>query len=84
MFTLQFNSLKLMPKGIGNHTGCPLLEDRVHCVAFVFNANSVEQLSYQMVEKIKRIRRELIKSGESLSTLLLRQLIILLGSLGTG
>ncbi|KAB0388132.1 hypothetical protein FD755_003088 [Muntiacus reevesi] len=58
----QFNSLKLMPKGIGNHTGCPLLEDRVHCVAFVFNANSVEQLSYQMVEKIKRIRRELIKS----------------------
>ncbi|CAI9151998.1 unnamed protein product [Rangifer tarandus platyrhynchus] len=58
----QFNSLKLMPKGIGNHTGCPLLEDRVHCVAFVFNANSVEQLSYQMVKKIKRIRRELIKS----------------------
>ncbi|KAB0365980.1 hypothetical protein FD754_010136 [Muntiacus muntjak] len=47
----QFNSLKLMPKGIGNHTGCPLLEDRVHCVAFVFNANSVEQLSYQMLIK---------------------------------
>ncbi|XP_060977538.1 interferon-induced protein 44 [Dama dama] len=59
----QCNSLKLMPKGIGNHTGCPLLEDRVHCVAFVFNANSVEQLSNQMVKRIKRIRRELIKCG---------------------
>ncbi|KAM9691247.1 LOW QUALITY PROTEIN: interferon-induced protein 44 [Dama dama] len=58
----QCNSSKLMPKGIGNHTGCPLLEDRVHCVAFVFNANSVEQLSNQMVKRIKRIQRELIKS----------------------
>uniref|UniRef100_A0A4W2H0T8 Interferon induced protein 44 n=1 Tax=Bos indicus x Bos taurus TaxID=30522 RepID=A0A4W2H0T8_BOBOX len=58
----QFNSLKLRPKGIGNHTVCPLLKDRIHCVAFVFSANSVGQLSHEMVEKIKRIRRELIKS----------------------
>ncbi|XP_068819931.1 interferon-induced protein 44 isoform X3 [Capricornis sumatraensis] len=58
----QFNSLKLRPKGIGNHTGCPLLKDRIHCVAFVFNANSVGELSHEMVEKIKKIRRELIKS----------------------
>uniref|UniRef100_A0A3Q1M1V5 Interferon induced protein 44 n=1 Tax=Bos taurus TaxID=9913 RepID=A0A3Q1M1V5_BOVIN len=47
---------------IGNHTVCPLLKDRIHCVAFVFSANSVGQLSHEMVEKIKRIRRELIKS----------------------
>ena len=53
-------------------------------MAFVFSANSVGQLSHEMVEKIKRIRRELIKSGESLSTLLLREMIILLGGLGAG
>ncbi|XP_069422781.1 interferon-induced protein 44 isoform X1 [Ovis canadensis] len=58
----QFNSLKLRPKGIGNHSGCPLLKDRIHCVAFVFNANSVGELSHEMVEKIKKIQRELIKS----------------------
>lgn len=76
--------MKLRPKGIGNHTGCPLLKDRIHCVAFVFNANSVGELSHEMVEKIKKIQRELIKSGESLSTLLLRQMNTLLGGLGTG
>lgn len=53
-------------------------------MAFVFNANSVGELSHEMVEKIKKIQRELIKSGESLSTLLLRQMNTLLGGLGTG
>ncbi|KAM4806319.1 interferon-induced protein 44 isoform X2 [Urocitellus parryii] len=38
-------------------------QDRIHCVAFVFDANSVEQLSGEMVAKIKRIRREMIKCG---------------------
>lgn len=41
-------------------------------MAIVFDANSVEDLSSEMVAKIKRIRREMIKCGESHSTLLIR------------
>uniref|UniRef100_A0A3Q1LGN2 Interferon induced protein 44 n=1 Tax=Bos taurus TaxID=9913 RepID=A0A3Q1LGN2_BOVIN len=59
---LDMDDIPYILEGIGNHTVCPLLKDRIHCVAFVFSANSVGQLSHEMVEKIKRIRRELIKS----------------------
>ncbi|XP_007191857.1 interferon-induced protein 44 isoform X1 [Balaenoptera acutorostrata] len=59
----QFNSMKPFTPGLGNYTGCPMLKDRIHCVAFVFDANSVGHLSDEMVEKIRRIRRELIKCG---------------------
>ncbi|KAJ8793477.1 hypothetical protein J1605_019311 [Eschrichtius robustus] len=59
----SFNSMKPITPGLGNYTGCPMLKDRIHCVAFVFDANSVGHLSDEMVEKIRRIRRELIKCG---------------------
>ena len=59
-----------------------MLKDRIHCVAFVFDANSVGHLSDEMVEKIRRIRRELIKCGESLSTLLLRAIDYTVGCFG--
>ncbi|KAM9109421.1 interferon-induced protein 44 isoform 2-T2 [Megaptera novaeangliae] len=59
----QFNSMKPITTGLDNYTGCPMLKDRIHCVAFVFDANSVGHLSDEMVEKIRRIRRELNKCG---------------------
>lgn len=72
VFTFQFNSTKPITPGHSNYIDNPLLKDRIHCVALVFDINSVEHLSRDMMAKIKKIRRELIKCGESCSTLLLR------------
>ncbi|KAG3283440.1 interferon induced protein 44 [Ictidomys tridecemlineatus] len=59
----QFNSMEPITSRHRNYIHSPSLQDRIHCVAFVFDANSVEQLSGEMVAKIKRIRREMIKYG---------------------
>ncbi|CAD7683056.1 unnamed protein product [Nyctereutes procyonoides] len=59
----QFNSMKAITPGHSNYIENPLLKDRIHCAVFVFNINSVEHLSYEMMAKIKKIRRELIKCG---------------------
>lgn len=59
----QFNSMNPVKPGHGDYICYPLLKDRIHCVAFVFSAYSVHCLSDEMVEKIKRIRKELIKCG---------------------
>ncbi|XP_057604753.1 interferon-induced protein 44 [Hippopotamus amphibius kiboko] len=59
----QFNSMEPFIPGLDNCIDSPLLEHRIHCVAFVLDANSVEHLSHEMVEKIRKIRRELIKCG---------------------
>lgn len=63
--------MKPITPGHGNWNAFPLLQDRIHCVAIVLDANSVGDLSSEMVAKIKRIRREMIKCGESHSTLLI-------------
>uniref|UniRef100_A0A8D2DSM4 Interferon induced protein 44 n=1 Tax=Sciurus vulgaris TaxID=55149 RepID=A0A8D2DSM4_SCIVU len=70
----QFNSMEPITSRHPNYIHSPSLKDRIHCVAFVFDASSVEQLSPEMVAKIKRIQKEVIKCGESHSTLLLRVL----------
>ncbi|XP_027626679.1 interferon-induced protein 44 isoform X1 [Tupaia chinensis] len=57
------NSLKPITSNHPNYIDSPLLKDRIHCVAFVFDANSIEHLSEEMVAKIKRTRREVIKCG---------------------
>lgn len=59
----QFNFMKPITPGHGNWNDFPLLQDRIHCVAIVLDANSVEDLSSEMVAKIKIIRREMIKCG---------------------
>nr|XP_020042169.1 interferon-induced protein 44-like [Castor canadensis] len=59
----HFDSTKPITPKHGNYIHCPFLKDRIHCVAFMFDANSVEQLSHEMVAKIRRIRREVIKCG---------------------
>ncbi|XP_055979496.1 interferon-induced protein 44 [Sorex fumeus] len=59
----KFNPTKPITPGHSNYISEPSLKDRIHCVAFVLNANSVDCLSHEMIDKIKRIRRELIKLG---------------------
>lgn len=72
MFTSQFNFMKPITPGRGNYIDFPQLKDRIHCAAFVLDANSIEHLSDDMVAKIKRARRQMIQCGEPHSTLLLR------------
>ncbi|XP_004431640.1 PREDICTED: interferon-induced protein 44 [Ceratotherium simum simum] len=59
----QFNPMKPITSGHCNYIDSPLLKDRIHCVAFVFDANSIEHLSHEMVSTIRRVRRKLIKYG---------------------
>ncbi|XP_034509640.1 interferon-induced protein 44 isoform X3 [Ailuropoda melanoleuca] len=59
----KFDSTKAITPGHSNYIDYPLLKDRIHCAAFVFDINSVEYLSRDMMAKIKKIRRELIKCG---------------------
>nr|XP_002715948.3 interferon-induced protein 44 isoform X1 [Oryctolagus cuniculus]XP_008263231.3 interferon-induced protein 44 isoform X1 [Oryctolagus cuniculus] len=59
----QFNSMKPITSSDVKYIKYPQLKDRIHCAVFVFDINSIEHLSYGMVAKIKRIRREMIKCG---------------------
>ncbi|CAH6777190.1 interferon-induced protein 44 [Phodopus roborovskii] len=59
----QFNSRESITSNHPNYIHDSQLKDIIHCVVFVFDATSVEQLSYGLVAKIKRIRRALIRCG---------------------
>lgn len=59
----QFDSMKPITSNHPNYTQDPLLKDRIHCVVFVFDINSFEMHSSELVAKIKKIRRDLIKHG---------------------
>ncbi|XP_029802256.1 interferon-induced protein 44 isoform X2 [Suricata suricatta] len=59
----QFNSMKPITPGHSNYIDQPLLKDRIHCVTLVLDINSVEYLSHEMIAKIKKTRRQLIKCG---------------------
>ncbi|XP_019812786.2 interferon-induced protein 44-like isoform X1 [Bos indicus] len=41
----------------------PSLKDRIHCVAYVFDINSMDNLSSKMVAKLKQIQKEVINCG---------------------
>ncbi|XP_017386557.1 interferon-induced protein 44 [Cebus imitator] len=57
----QFNPTKPITSSHHNYIDSPSLKDRIHCVAFVFDANSIEHFSSKMIAKIRSIRRLLIK-----------------------
>lgn len=63
MSTLQFNPMESIKLSHHDYIDSPSLKDRIHCVAFVFDVNSIEHFSSQMIEKIRRLRRELINAG---------------------
>ncbi|KAF3819696.1 hypothetical protein GH733_015205, partial [Mirounga leonina] len=52
----QFNSTKPIIPGHSNYIDYPLLKDRIHCVAFVFDINSVEYLSCDMMQRSKKFK----------------------------
>nr|XP_055197385.1 interferon-induced protein 44-like [Nyctereutes procyonoides] len=41
----------------------PSLKDRIHCVAYVLDINSIQDLSSKMVAKLKEIQKEVLKCG---------------------
>lgn len=41
----------------------PSLKDRIHCVAYVFDINSMDNLSPKMMAKLKQIQKEVINCG---------------------
>lgn len=45
------------------HAASPPLKDRIHCVAFVLDINSVNTLSDKMVAKLKKIRKDVVDCG---------------------
>ncbi|XP_029393559.1 interferon-induced protein 44 isoform X2 [Mus pahari] len=59
----KFDSMKPITSNHPKYTHDPLLKDRIHCVVFVFDINSFEMLSSELVAKIMKIRRDLIKHG---------------------
>jgi hypothetical protein len=46
------------------HAASPPLKDRIHCVAFVLDINSVNTLSDKMVAKLKKIRKDVVDCGK--------------------
>ncbi|XP_028610135.1 interferon-induced protein 44 isoform X1 [Grammomys surdaster] len=59
----QFDTMKPITSNHPKYIHDPVLKDRIHCVVFVFDINSFELLSCELVAKIKQIRRDLIKHG---------------------
>lgn len=45
------------------YAASPPLKDRIHCVAFVLDINSVDTLSDKMVAKLKKIRKDVVDCG---------------------
>ncbi|XP_061042399.1 interferon-induced protein 44-like [Eubalaena glacialis] len=41
----------------------PSLKDRIHCVAYVFDINSIDNLSSKMVAKFKQVQKEVLNCG---------------------
>lgn len=63
--SIQFNPCKpIKPKHPTSVTSPPL-KDRIHCVAYVLNINSVNTLSAKMVAKLKEVHKDAGACGES-------------------
>ncbi|KAL1772578.1 interferon-induced protein 44-like isoform X1 [Sigmodon hispidus] len=59
----QFNPCEPMKPGCLKSVTSPALKDRIHCVAYVFNINSVNTLSVKMVAKLKKIHKDVLDCG---------------------
>lgn len=57
----QFNPCE--PIKQKHYTASLPLKDRIHCVAFVLDINSVSTLSDKMVAKLKKIRKDVVDCG---------------------
>lgn len=59
----QFNPCKPKKVTLFTHCTSPPLKDRIHCVAYVLNINSVNMLSDKMVAKLKKIHGDAVHCG---------------------
>ncbi|XP_029393742.1 interferon-induced protein 44-like [Mus pahari] len=59
----QFNPCEPIKPNRFPQDASPPLKDRIHCVAFVLDINSVNTLSDKMVAKLKKIRKDVVDSG---------------------
>ncbi|CAO2600438.1 Interferon-induced protein 44-like [Lemmus lemmus] len=66
----QFNPCKPIKPRLFTYDSPPPLKDRIHCVAYVLNINSVNVLSDKMVAKLKKIHRDAVDCGKSLCKML--------------
>nr|XP_025727725.1 interferon-induced protein 44-like [Callorhinus ursinus] len=48
----------------------PSLKDRIHCVAYVLDINSINDLSSKMVAKFKQVQKEVLSCGTACVLLL--------------
>lgn len=59
----QFNPREPIKLKHFTYAASPPLKDRIHCVAFVLDINSVDMLSDKMVAKLKKIRKDVVDCG---------------------
>ncbi|XP_051051373.1 interferon-induced protein 44-like isoform X2 [Phodopus roborovskii] len=59
----QFDPCKPIKPRHFTYAKPPPLKDRIHCVAYVLNINSVNTLSDKMVAKLKKIHKDVVDCG---------------------
>ncbi|XP_062047595.1 interferon-induced protein 44-like isoform X2 [Lepus europaeus] len=59
----QFDPCKPITSKHPTYIKSPSLKDRIHCVAYVLDINSIDNLSSTMVAKLKQIHKEVLNCG---------------------
>lgn len=59
----QFNPQQPITSRHPGFITSPSLRDRIHCVAYVLDSSSINILSSKMVEKLKRVQKEVLNCG---------------------
>lgn len=63
VFFIQFNPSLPLSSDIAGFVKAPKLKDRIHCVAFVLDASSVDVMSEKMLEKIRKLQTAMNQRG---------------------
>lgn len=66
----QFNPHQPITSRHPNFIISPSLKDRIHCVAYVLDINSINDLSCKMVAKFKQVQKEVLNCGTAQVVLL--------------
>ncbi|XP_064228609.1 interferon-induced protein 44-like isoform X2 [Aotus nancymaae] len=61
--TEQFNPHKPITPEHSTFITSPSLKDRIHCVAYVLDINSIDNLSSKMLAKFKKVHKEVLSCG---------------------
>ncbi|XP_026353524.2 interferon-induced protein 44-like isoform X1 [Ursus arctos] len=66
----QLNPNKPITPNHPNFISTPSLKDSIHCVAYVMDINSINDLSSKMVAKLKQVQKEVLSCGRACVLLL--------------